>query len=99
MVSIPTVFPTMEPPISHQSPTWSAPVTSRTDPMLGTILLDLDTFHRQIGDDGDDGDDDDSDGDDDGDVEGDDDDDDDGDDDADFDDHDVDCDVNVGVDD
>ena len=39
--------------------------------MLGTILLDLDTFHRQIGDDGDDGDGDDGDGDDDdGDVDG-----------------------------
>ena len=37
--------------------------------MLGTILLDLDTFHRQIGDDGDDGDGDD--GGDDGDVDGD----------------------------
>ena len=37
--------------------------------MLGTILLDLDTFHRQIGDDGDDGDGYDGDGDDgDGDV-------------------------------
>ena len=32
--------------------------------MLGTILLDLDTFHRQIGDDGDDDDGDDGDGDD-----------------------------------